>query len=235
MNIMKKHNTTPQQDSGIKRYVPYGMNGMYYIYDNDLHFMIPGQTGSSSRRMIQRKCEQLNHEEQQQDTKEVLQDEERYFEETQNGETIRVYDLREGVMTDYESIEHDCKTFFDFIKQEYEYEVVLPNSKEVLQDKHTQGEWKWKVDDETDSGTIFIYSERFGGIAKIPVPIHREEHEANAGLIVKAVNNYQSLVDALRDSLATLTRWQEAEPDKWDERDDLTLHNIQTALNNLSK
>jgi hypothetical protein len=123
MNIMKKHTTTPQQDSGMKKYVPYGINGMYYIYDNDLHFMLPGQAGSSSRRMIKRKCEQLNAEEAQ-----------------------------------------------------------TQPTKEVLQDKHTQGEWL------ADGRAIVLandYSQEIGVI---------KTHE-DAELIVKAVNNYQSLVD----------------------------------------
>ena len=54
---------TQQTESKPKRYVPYGINGMYYIYDNQEHYFLPGQSGSSSRRMINRKCEQLNLEE----------------------------------------------------------------------------------------------------------------------------------------------------------------------------
>jgi hypothetical protein len=137
---MKKHTTTPQQDSGMKKYVPYGINGMYYIYDNDLHFMLPGQAGSSSRRMIKRKCEQLNAEEAQ-----------------------------------------------------------TQPTKEVLQDKHTPGEWKTEYQqyaDEQDSTDTHICVAAANGdwIADCG-PEGNEESEANAELIVKAVNNYQSLVD----------------------------------------
>jgi len=60
---MKQTKETPATPSPSKRYVSYGINGMYYVYDNEENQIPMGYgTGNSSRRMIKRKCEQLNHE-----------------------------------------------------------------------------------------------------------------------------------------------------------------------------
>lgn len=76
----------------------------------------------------------------------------------------------------------------------------LPD-KEVL---HTQGEWKFKVLPE--STHITVYSEMHGAICSIPANSnHFEEHKANAELICKAVNNYQTLLDSNKELLEALT------------------------------
>ena len=74
---------------------------------------------------------------------------------------------------------------------------------------HTLGEWKFKVDNETDGQTIFIYSPKFGGIAKIPSTKHFEKHEANAKLIVTSVNNHYRLIEALNLIIGDVKDWQE--------------------------
>lgn len=63
--------------------------------------------------------------------------------------------------------------------------------------KHTPGNIKWGYDIETDSKTIFIFSEQHGGICKIPAEKANEEHEANAARIVETWNNYDDLKEQL--------------------------------------
>ncbi len=60
-----------------------------------------------------------------------------------------------------------------------------------MQAKHTKGKWKWGICNETDSETIFIFSDEFGGVAKIPAEKQTEEHKANAELICRAVNSHE--------------------------------------------
>ena len=69
---------------------------------------------------------------------------------------------------------------------------------ELLQDKHTP--LPWHIVEVIDStGIISIASEKFGGICVIPhAGKHKPEHEANAELIVKAVNERQKLLDRIK-------------------------------------
>jgi hypothetical protein len=55
----------------------------------------------------------------------------------------------------------------------------------------TGGKWEWEYDKETDSQTIYIYSEKFGAICKIPAEKATAEHEANADLISQTPAMYK--------------------------------------------
>lgn len=111
------------------------------------------------------------------------------------------------------------------------------NSKEVL---HTQGEWGLDEQPGTASKYRFYSTTDGSNIGWFdPDEEQKEAGDANAELIVKAVNNYQKLLDsnrellaAAKDAIATLDRWQEHDNEAWDERDDATYNNLQTAINN---
>ena len=102
-------------------------------------------------------------------------------------------------------------------------------SKEGLQDKHTKGEWVLEIYPKH----LQIISKEGGGICNI---IHKgilkERHEANAELIVKAVNNYQSLVDALNDAKSAYFHLKMEINPKWDYAKDEYYQKFLTALNN---
>lgn len=115
-------------------------------------------------------------------------------------------------------------------------EKTTPDSKEGL---HTQGEWKVSKQQFSLSAIKLrnpIMIEAHGVVAYVSIHDYGETMaKANAELICKAVNERQALLGALRDAFATLLRWQEQESDLWDERDDETLENIQTAINTANK
>lgn len=109
----------------------------------------------------------------------------------------------------------------------------IPDSKEGL---HTQDEprFNYQEVDELDNlpdlqkwvdGNKLnaLVDEEKGGIIGY---IHHEHIDEIVGLL----NERKALLDALRDALATLIRWQES--DAWDDRDDETYKNILTAINN---
>ena len=116
----------------------------------------------------------------------------------------------------------------------------MSDSKEVL---HTQGEWYLENELPTTAGKKFYVFQINAGdgsdVGEYNTTKGIAEAIANAELIVKAVNNYQKLLDsnrelleAAKNAIATLDRWQEHDNEAWDERDDATYDNLQTAINN---
>ena len=114
--------------------------------------------------------------------------------------------------------------------------MTTTTSKEVLQDKHTHGEWEFDgLEVITCNGEIIadIRSCNHDGEELENQVYNRSqsEAEANAELIVKAVNNYQSLVDALRaceHSLETLS-----EADCFDKHDRAAMNKATRVLNSI--
>jgi hypothetical protein len=118
------------------------------------------------------------------------------------------------------------------MKKQTQTPAPVPDSK-GLQDKHTQGEWE--VEYCLDGSTFITSGERI--IAMIQSDNDEgvtPEDDANAELICKSVNNYQSLVDALvkvNEQINLHIKHQDLGIG-WLETAKET---IQTALNNLSK
>jgi hypothetical protein len=46
----------------IKRYVPYGINGEYFVYDNILSYIPLGHGTGGTKKKIKSICEKLNKE-----------------------------------------------------------------------------------------------------------------------------------------------------------------------------
>ena len=70
----------------------------------------------------------------------VKETEQEYFELTQDGKTIRIYDREGSCMTDYESSNEplETETFFDWCIHSYNHDVIAtPTSKEGLEDGFT--------------------------------------------------------------------------------------------------
>ena len=60
-----------------------------------------------------------------------------------------------------------------------------------------------------------------------------EDVMENAKAIVRCANHFDDLLTVASDARATMYRWAESCPEKWDERDELTLANLNDALDRL--
>lgn len=90
-----------------------------------------------------------------------------------------------------------------------------------MNSNHTEGPW------HTDGLAVVGPSPELEiCICRVDADIKRFEANANAALIAAAPD----MLAALQDSQASLLRWLEYDAEAWDERDRLTLSNIEAAI-----
>jgi hypothetical protein len=175
---MKKHTTTPQQDSGMMT---------VSIPRIEQHEGYPGNIITIE---ISNKCPICGGK-RGEPHKVLSYDGSRRLEVDGWQNPCGHIDKYESVRQEYLKNNPDINDpDFDPTRKDYEPEPA----KEVLQDKHTQGKWTVLYSEEVN---VFPEVRRVGDLIAIcpNENVSMEEAEANAELICKAVNNYQSLVE----------------------------------------
>jgi ribosomal protein S8 len=193
-STMKKHTTTPQQDSGMMT---------VSIPRIEQHEGYPGNIITIE---ISNKCPICGGK-RGEPHKVLSYDGSRRLEVDGWQNPCGHIDKYESVRQEYLNNNPDINDpDFDPTRKDYKPEEP---AKEVLQDKHTPGEW---IVDERN-GQICIEAIGKDGEETTAVEVcimHGNEKidKDDAEFICKAVNNYQSLVDALKECDSILTKCQ---------------------------
>lgn len=136
---MKQQTNTPQSmQEESKTYVPYGVNGVFYVYDNKAGYVPPNYgTKWGNKKTIQKMCDELNKKEATQ------QEETKYTQRELQKIAARIVECWNGydkLKAENEALKEANKELTDILKEAAEY--IKLNGKPQLNDSRSHSTLK---------------------------------------------------------------------------------------------